>query len=210
MARPPGCSFLGAEPTEAMATVNELNVDPIKVIIDSGSDITLISQKALENLSHPPKVKGGQSIKLIQVTGKSAISGFVNLDLFFHTPEGPVKLNVDAYVVKGMTAPFILGNDFTDQYSISILREEGEAYLQFGNSDRRLNVTSSTAPPLSNEDGHAFKVKVRPGLTQHGPKAKVHRRIRNSVERLEYGGKIWMFGPQKGSSFHPNAVSLSP
>jgi hypothetical protein len=176
MARTPGCSFLGATPTEANATVGGLNVDPMKVIVDSGSDITLISQKALGGLTYPPKIKAGQDIKLIQATGRSSISGFITLDLFFHTDDGPVKLNVEAYVVKGMTAPFILGNDFADQYSISVIREEGQAYLQFGASGRRLQVAKSTSPPLIDEDGHAFKVKVQPGIVQHGPKAKIHRR----------------------------------
>jgi hypothetical protein len=89
MARPPGCAFLGSNPVEATATVNGLDVDPLITVIDSGSDITLISQKALDGLSRPPKVKAGQNIKLIQVTGKSSISGFVTLDLFYHLRRDP-------------------------------------------------------------------------------------------------------------------------
>ena len=57
---------------------------------------------------------------LVQVTGKASISGYVELDLYFHTKEGPVKIKVKAYVVKGMTTPLILGNDFVDQYSLSV------------------------------------------------------------------------------------------
>ncbi|KAJ7606274.1 hypothetical protein DFH06DRAFT_1348161 [Mycena polygramma] len=174
--------------------VNGLNVDPMKVIIDSGSDITLISLKALERLLNPPKIKAGQDIKLVQVTGKSSISGYVTLDLFFHTPDGPVKLTVEAYVVKGMSAPFILGNDFADQYSISVIRDDGEAYLEFGSSERRLKVNSSTSALYEDEDGHAFRVKVRTGLTQHGPKAKVHRRNQklNRKKRLRYQNcEVW-------------------
>jgi hypothetical protein len=87
MARPPGCSFRGAQPTEGLATVNGLNVDPMKVIVDSGSDITLMSQKALDKVSRPLKLKGGQDIEFIQVTGKASISGLVTLNLFSHTSE---------------------------------------------------------------------------------------------------------------------------
>jgi hypothetical protein len=83
MARPPGSSFLGAAATEATATVGSLETDPILVIIDSGSDITLISRKALEALTNPPKLKAGNDVRLIQVTGRSSISGYVNIDLFF-------------------------------------------------------------------------------------------------------------------------------
>ncbi|KIJ51115.1 hypothetical protein M422DRAFT_44300 [Sphaerobolus stellatus SS14] len=101
---------------------------------DSGSDITLISQQALTNMKNSPKVKTGQRINLVQVTGTSKISGYVNLPLIFETDKGPVQIEVEAYVVKGMTAPLILGNDFADQYAISLIREGDQTYLQFGDT----------------------------------------------------------------------------
>src|SRR6202167_3080092 len=104
-ARPPGCSFLGSQATQVPATINSIDKNLAKVIVDSGSNITLISQKLLIKM-------------LVQVTGNASISGYVDIDLYFHTPDGPVKINVEAYVVKGMSTPFILGNDFADQYSI--------------------------------------------------------------------------------------------
>ena len=42
--RPPGCSFLGSQAAQVPATVNFLDKNLTKVIIDSGSDITLILQ----------------------------------------------------------------------------------------------------------------------------------------------------------------------
>jgi hypothetical protein len=89
--------------------------------------------------------------------------------------EGSVKLNVEAYVVKEMTILFILGNNFTDQYLILVIRENGDAHLQFENSGRRLKVATSTSPPLIDEDGHAFKIKAFPRIAQHGPKAQIYR-----------------------------------
>jgi hypothetical protein len=177
MARPPGSAFLGASATEATATVNSMDTDPIKVIIDSGSDITLISRKTLEELTISPKLKAGHEVKLIQVTGKSSISGFVNLDLFFHTEDGPVKINVEAYVVNGMSTPFILGNDFADQYSISVIRENGATFVRFGDSGRQIAVESSTMPSMIDEDGHAFKVKTLHTIgDQSIPSRSIHRR----------------------------------
>ena len=73
------------------------------IIIDSRYDITLITEKTLGGLSESPKIKKGQKINLVQVTGKASISGYVELDLYFGTKEGPVKIKVEAYVVKGMT-----------------------------------------------------------------------------------------------------------
>ena len=86
--------------------------------MNSGSDITLISVKTLEPLLEVPKIKQGQKINLIQVTGKALISGYIDLEIFFHTKNGPVKIKVEAYVVKGMTTPLILENNFTDQYLV--------------------------------------------------------------------------------------------
>ena len=59
-ARPPGCSFLGACATETLASLDDPRAQPIQVIIDSGSDITLISQQALDQMIKPPKVRSGQ------------------------------------------------------------------------------------------------------------------------------------------------------
>jgi len=134
MSRLPGCAFLGSKVTQTTASVGGIKEELVKVIIDSGSDITLISQTALNNLKAKPKIKKGQKINLIQVTGSTTISGYVTLDLIFHMDSGPVKITVEAYVVKGMTTPFILGNDFTDQYSISIIQDEGESHLDLGKS----------------------------------------------------------------------------
>src|ERR1700683_1786444 len=159
-AQPPGCSFLGSQAAQVPATVNSLDTNLSKVIVDSGSDITLISQKLLTEMQNPAKLKQGQKINLVQVTGNASISGYINIDVYFHTPDGPVKINVEAYVVKGMSTPFILGNDFADQYSISAIRQEGTCFIEFGDSDRRMPVNNSVLPLFINKDGHAFKLRV--------------------------------------------------
>ena len=120
MARPPGCSFLGASAAHVPVSINSPTKNLSDIIINSRSDITLISEKTLGGLSESPKIRKGQKINLVQVTGKASISGYVKLDLYFCTKEGPVKIKVKAYVAKGMTTPLILGNDFADQYSLSV------------------------------------------------------------------------------------------
>ncbi|THH23196.1 hypothetical protein EUX98_g7980, partial [Antrodiella citrinella] len=55
------------------------------------------------------------------------------------THTGPLKMNVEAYVVKGMTAPFILGNDFADH-------------------SRIVPVQNSLLPGMEDENGHTFSV----------------------------------------------------
>ena len=92
--------------------------------------------------------------------GNASISGYVNIDLYFHTPDGPVKINVKAYVVEGMSTPLILGNDFTDQYLISVIHQEGSCTIEFGDSNRRMPVNSSVSSPFLDENGHTFKLRV--------------------------------------------------
>ncbi len=99
MAQPPRCSFLGATMAHIPVTVNSPTENPSDIIIDSGSNITLISMKTLNALVEVPKIKKGQKINLVQVTGKAS-TGYVELDLYFHTKEGPVKIRVEAYVVR--------------------------------------------------------------------------------------------------------------
>lgn len=189
LARPPGCSFLGARATEAQGRLNDPKAKLIPIIIDSGSDITLISQQTLDQMIKPPKIKTGQHIELIQVTGNAIITGYVALDIYFETEEGPVLLKVEAYIVKGMSAPFILGNDFTDQYSISLLREEGESTLSFGKSGRSMKVHNSVTAPFLDEDGHTFKVRVRTEIASKSLKAKVHRKSQKLKRRATHRTK---------------------
>lgn len=174
MARPPGTSFLGAQPTTVKACLGEYGKNPIALIADSGSDITLISSKTLKEMQNPPKVKIGQELGLLEVTGETTIDGYVSLSIFIDTNKGPVELFVEAYVVKNMTAPFLLGNDFADQYCISIIRSEEESYLQFGDSERKTNVVNSIGPSLTTEKGHAFTIKRK--IKDPQSKAKSHRR----------------------------------
>ena len=158
LARPPGTAFLGAKATKARSYLGNMATETTEVIVDSGSDITLISEACLKAMKDVPRTRAGQRIKLIQVTGSVSIDGFAGIDLFFQTEDGPVHLPVEAYVVKGMSTPFILGNDFQDQFSLSILRKDGNTTLAFGDSGRSIPVENSTSPSLIDENGHAFNI----------------------------------------------------
>lgn len=210
MARPPGCSFLGSKATKAEAYVGQETEKPIDVIVDSGSDITLISEKALADLPGNVKVKSGQKINLIQVTGTSSIEGYVTVDLIFDTPEGPVKLNVEAYVVKGMTTPFILGNDFADQYSISVVRREGQSYLLFGDSGRELPVLNSTSPSLVDQKGTFSKYKSCLTIPGRACVLRFIENVRNGSNRPEDASIPQKFALLKGLSYPWNRVWQSP
>ena len=162
MARPPGCSFLGAKATTVTAYIGGKS-DGVKsqLISDSGSDITLISHKLLNSLPKPPRIHSGERINLIQVTGSATLGGYVTLPLEFETNEGAVIMEVEAYVVKGMNTPFILGNDFGDQYQLSLVRKEEKSFLTFGDTGRQVEVYNSLNPSLVDEMGHTFRILVQ-------------------------------------------------
>ncbi|KAJ4463950.1 hypothetical protein C8R41DRAFT_927171 [Lentinula lateritia] len=161
-----------------MVTVNGFE-EEMKLIVDSGADTTLISQAALDALLSKPKVKGGQHVSLLQVTGKASISGFVDLNLYFHTPQGPVKLMVEAYVVNGMTTPFLLGTDFQEQYSLSILRCEGQTFLGFGDSGRELEGTIKSVTTT----GTTQEVSETEALSGHHQTAWGEAQISSKAQR---------------------------
>ncbi len=127
--RPPGTSFLGTNPCIANVNIGELRT---KAIIDSGSDITLISFKLYNSIKPKPSIHRGKKISLTQVTHKSSIEEYVKLNLEFKTDGGIITIKVEAYLVKDMSSPLILGNDFAEQYEISIIRSKGTTRMQFG------------------------------------------------------------------------------
>jgi deoxyuridine 5'-triphosphate nucleotidohydrolase len=142
-ARPPGTTFLGVQPSRVSVRLNDLQGHQASMIVDSGSNISLISTKLLERMNPRPKEKSGQSIKINQVTGRSSTNHYAPIKAYFETPEGPVSMDIDAYIVKDMNAPLILGNDFADQYSLSILRENGSTSLKLGDSGRTIPLDNS-------------------------------------------------------------------
>lgn len=157
-ARPPRCSFLGAKAVSINIHLMHQNGLIAKSIIDSGSDITLISDLIYKSLSNPPKKQMGRRINLVQVTGSTSIDGFITLPIYFDTPNGPVKIEVEAYIVNGMSTPFILGNDFADQYDLSILRSLGSTKVLLGNSNREVDADAIEDPSLKDQEGNVFIV----------------------------------------------------
>ena len=180
MSSPAGCAFLGSSATTTNVWLGEYGKNRATLVADSGSDITLISHKTLSSMGNPPKIKMGQKVNLIQVTGASKISGYVTLPIFFDSDAGPVQIEVEAYVVEGMTTPVILGNDFAEQYSISLIREESDSFLMFGNTGRKSKIENSVNSPLQDEKGNAFKIRAWPNLTPRTSKFKAPDRIKKS------------------------------
>ena len=157
----PGCSFIRTTLTTTQVNLGDINGPSTKIIIDSGSDITLVSPEAIDSMHSPLKVHQGKQVQLSQVTAKTTISGYVDLPLIFTTDQGPIQADVEAYIVKGMSTPLILGNDFADQYSLSIIRNNGKSLLKFANTRRMMKLENSTSDSHVNQEVQAFLAKVK-------------------------------------------------
>ena len=150
--QPLGTTFLGAQPSKATIRINSPDGPQTQIVIDSGSNILLVSSKLLDQLPAPPKPKEGQNIKINQVTRWLSTSQYVILDIHFKTSGNPVSVRLEAYVIKDMNTPIILGNDFADQYSLLIIRENGMTSLKLG--DSRYSI------PLDSVDSSYIKVQA--------------------------------------------------
>ncbi|QRV77005.1 Transposon Tf2-1 polyprotein [Ceratobasidium sp. AG-Ba] len=149
MSRPPGTAWMGTKSSIVKGWIGDLCPD-FEITFDSGSDITLISQKKWELLKPTPPKRKGSKIKIIQVTNNCFINEFITVPLVFNTKEGPVEMLVEAYIVKDMSTDFILGNNFGNQYLLSLLRKTEGTFIELRTSD---------TDPRTDSAGHVFQVK---------------------------------------------------
>lgn len=185
MSRPPGTAYLGSSPTMATAQIGESKEDRTDIIIDTGSDITLISHKFWSSMKQAPKEKAGQKVGLVQVTGKTSTNGYVNTNLTFETVEGSVKMQVEAYIIKGMKAPFILGNDFASQYKLSVNRDFTPSRIIFGSTGRYVEVIESATTPRTDDAGNVFHVYTRPDFKSNSERRAFRRKKSSQKKKLK-------------------------
>src|ERR1700760_4690163 len=164
--RPAGTTFATATSSSTEAYLLEYGENPTKVLVDSGADITLISSKHFMSLKPRPTLKEGRELRVTQLNGQVEIKNFVHLPTYFDTEQGPVLIHLEAYVVPGMTTPLLIGNDYADQYRLSIVRpEDGPARLQFSDTGRTVKLKDSIHP--------SDEVRVLIGeATPHAPKTQ--------------------------------------
>jgi len=107
---------------------------------------------------------------------------YISLDLYFKTSPDPAVLCLEAYIVKDMNALLILGNDFTDQYSLSIICNNGMTSLKLGDSGYFIPLDSSVNSSFL--EMHAFQAEVMATLHRKRTreKRKLHRPNQLTVE----------------------------
>src|ERR1700761_2579278 len=156
---PPGTTFLRARASTVPVNLVKRVFHETEAIIDTGSDISLISQDTYNSLGDDkPRLKRGQQISLVQVSNHTRINNYITLPIYFETEDGPVKITIEAYVVRNMKAPLIIGNDFGSQFKLSIIRDKEMTLLRLGSTMRVIPVVDTCDYPRRRK-GHAFEVQ---------------------------------------------------
>ena len=95
----------------------------IQLRLDSGADITLISEECYRSLRTKPRLHQGMKLKLWALTNNIRIPRYINLTVLMITRDSKVlEFEEEAYVVPGMNVPILLGENFQVNYDVSIHR----------------------------------------------------------------------------------------
>ncbi|KAF8212540.1 hypothetical protein K438DRAFT_1958260 [Mycena galopus ATCC 62051] len=121
---PPGSSAIGVSVIAMKGWVVSISGEAIILRLDSAADITLISTDFHRSLSPPLPIKEGHKINLAQLTDRgTTIKGYTWFKIFVLAVSGEIlELEVEAYVVKGMTVPVLLGEDLQWNYEMGVSR----------------------------------------------------------------------------------------
>ncbi|KZP19228.1 hypothetical protein FIBSPDRAFT_715186, partial [Athelia psychrophila] len=131
----PGKAAVGTSVLSVRGRVNRLQEREIDLWLDSGADVSLISQDFLESLKVKPAIRQGMKMRLWQLTSKNeTLAGYVNVPLFIQAEDGTMlETEVEAYVVPGMSVDILLGEDYQLCHEIAIRRSvETGTRIEFG------------------------------------------------------------------------------
>ena len=97
-------------------------------------------------------------------------------------------MSIEAYVVKGMSIPFILGNDFASQYRLSLNREEQGTFVILGNSGRKVQAQESSTVPRTDDTGNVFHILTRPDFKTNLERIAYKRKQSSKRQKLRVSG----------------------
>ncbi|RDB19205.1 Retrovirus-related Pol polyprotein from transposon opus [Hypsizygus marmoreus] len=141
--------------------------------LDSGADITLISEEFYRSLISPPPLHKGVRLKLWQVTDKgTSIEGFVRIPIIVEDERGCLlETEAEAYVVPNMTVPILLGEDYQLTYEICPVRSIADGTtVEFGRNGPVVRAEAAS----SSRDFERLRQSTF--MNAHFIRAKTHRR----------------------------------
>ncbi|KAF9064468.1 hypothetical protein BDP27DRAFT_1230471, partial [Rhodocollybia butyracea] len=126
--------------------------------LDSGADITLISEdqwKALPELGNP---KTGMRMSLYHLTGQAKVLGYVVFPMFIESFNGTIiQFDTKAYVIRNMKVPRLLGEDFQTSYELGVsCNHSGSCVVSLGKSGRTIPALTSRNTDIGFETRRAF------------------------------------------------------
>ncbi|KAJ7258401.1 hypothetical protein B0H12DRAFT_970000, partial [Mycena haematopus] len=112
-APPAGFGSLGVRALHIKAFVGSPSALPIKGRLDSGADITLMSETYFNSIPGLPKPREGLRMRLYALTGEAKVLGYTRFTMYARATDGVlISFEVEAYVVRNMRVPLLLGEDF--------------------------------------------------------------------------------------------------
>ncbi|KAF8185077.1 hypothetical protein K438DRAFT_1452286, partial [Mycena galopus ATCC 62051] len=187
-----GESALGISVLSVKGWIESTEEQELDLRIDSCADISLVSEEFHALLRHPPLIREGHHMNLAQLTDQgTSIKGYTKLKVFMPASSGEIlESEVEAYVVKGMSVPILLGEDYQLNYELSVTQNvETGTKIGFGTSEFQVIATG-----VDHFAGMAQMHKIATGLTLHAgrlgqakehqraKKQQRHRKLRNGAE----------------------------
>lgn len=112
--------------------------------LDSCAEVTLASHELYLTLPNRPALKKGMKLKLWALTNQVRILGYIDLSIFVRTSDGrTLEFVEEVYIVPGMNVPILLGEDFQDNYDLSIIRSRGSVTVSLQANGEDLLIPAS-------------------------------------------------------------------
>jgi hypothetical protein len=153
-----GLALLGTRALHMKVHVQSIDQVPIKDRLDSGADIMLMSEEYWESIPELPKPKEGLQIKLYHLMGDARVLGYVKTTLFMEAKDGTViSFDLEAYIVKNMKVPLLLGKDFQMMYELGVSRQAtGHSEISIGKTGYSIAASSAQGVDLGFEIRQAY------------------------------------------------------
>ena len=159
--KPEGLGSLGTQALHIKAYIQSIGRGEVKARLDSGADITLMSEEFWKEMGTLMKPKEGLRMKLYHLTGHAKVLGYVKTCLYTQAMDGAwICFELEAYVVQGMKVPLLLGEDFQTAYELHVKRHAtGHCEVTVGESSRIIPASSAHSVDLGFEIRQAYLSK---------------------------------------------------
>ena len=161
---PPGKSALGITALSIYGgRLGSPSSPEVQLRLDSGADITLISEDCYKALQPRPKLQKGMKLSLFELTNQVKILGYINLLIFIMMEDGRVlEFIEEAYMIPGMNVPVLLGEDFQVNYEVSVHCTAQGMHLTIQQPGELFSLKAYSTPPV--KKGFQVQPGFPPGI----------------------------------------------